>query len=381
MPSLRKIGLSNYILELDGLRAIAIVSVMLFHLSVPGFALGWAGVNLFFVISGFLITGILLDTKNQKLYFRNFYVRRALRIFPIYYLSVVVIVIWAKLSDQSVRDLPYFLLYLQNFVYGLYLNKANFPYLFAHSWSLAIEEQFYIFWPLVIFFLTPRRLLLVLVCLFMLGPISRIVIFAASNNPFLTNRLLPSQIDCLCAGALLALLLRQHWLSNSIIAKASIVIACIVTLLSIGLVVRTGYSEYYDFTYLRDEQLNLFLTSNLAILFACLLAIVLLFETPVSYFLRMDFLRHIGKISYGLYLYHFPIYFVVDAVTAQSPFAQLQFPGFIVIGIKLLATYIVSILSWKIIESRILALKDRFGARIDESQKMDVVSIVGACVE
>src|SRR3712207_2112911 len=84
-PDPRPLG---YMPQLDGLRACAVLAVMLLHLGVPGFGLGWAGVQLFFVISGFLITGILLDTRGSPRHLRNFYARRALRIFPIYYLTL-----------------------------------------------------------------------------------------------------------------------------------------------------------------------------------------------------------------------------------------------------------------------------------------------------
>src|SRR5436309_3302352 len=118
MVASRPTLLPKYIPELDGLRALAIIAVILFHLNIPGFGLGWAGVNLFFVISGFLITGILLDAKETPNYFRNFYVRRALRIFPIYYLSLLALAAAAPIFKWKLDDLPYFLLYVQNYILG-----------------------------------------------------------------------------------------------------------------------------------------------------------------------------------------------------------------------------------------------------------------------
>jgi peptidoglycan/LPS O-acetylase OafA/YrhL len=111
----------QYIPELDGFRAVAVLAVILFHMKIPGFALGWLGVFLFFVISGFLITGILLDSKkNSSHYFRNFYIRRILRIFPLYYLSILAtIAIGLYFKDKfELQDTGYYLLYAQNYLLG-----------------------------------------------------------------------------------------------------------------------------------------------------------------------------------------------------------------------------------------------------------------------
>jgi peptidoglycan/LPS O-acetylase OafA/YrhL len=171
----RQIGsvpaMTNHIPALDGLRGIAILSVMLLHFTnaiaaLPGsptsaarsvFGWGWTGVDLFFVLSGFLITGILLDSKGHPLYFRSFYARRALRIFPLYYAALFLFFVVPRAIPSvpatysfAWHDQRWFWFYLGNF-HPLGPDAKQF---IGQFWSLAIEEQFYLVWPLLIW-LTP----------------------------------------------------------------------------------------------------------------------------------------------------------------------------------------------------------------------------------
>jgi peptidoglycan/LPS O-acetylase OafA/YrhL len=126
---------AEHLQELDGLRAVAIGAVFCFHLHLPGFSLGWAGVQLFFVISGFFITRILLKSRERSYYFRNFYIRRTLRIFPIYYLLVLVYfaVAWIQRDTQVVRLLPCYLTYTQT--YPQIPSHFALAPLLGHTWS------------------------------------------------------------------------------------------------------------------------------------------------------------------------------------------------------------------------------------------------------
>ena len=149
----------TYYPALDVLRGIAIILVFFYHTFhfIPFFEFGWMGVDLFFVLSGFLITDLLLVTQKNKNFFRNFYIRRFLRIFPLYYLVLTVFLVLSPyfFSQQNLNEYTYynqnqfwFWAQLQNW---LFVTKGlgNSPYL-SHLWSLAIEEQFYLFWPLLV---------------------------------------------------------------------------------------------------------------------------------------------------------------------------------------------------------------------------------------
>ena len=127
----------QYFKGIDGLRGLAAISVIIFHvMPILIFKLGWIGVDLFFVISGFLITNILINNKYSKNYFLNFYARRALRIFPLYFLIVIPIVTWIVISDGIDLNIISYIFYFQNFTGIIY---GYVPWL-NHTWSLAIEE-------------------------------------------------------------------------------------------------------------------------------------------------------------------------------------------------------------------------------------------------
>src|SRR6266699_4069882 len=169
-PVATSIIVPGYIPQFDGLRGLAILSVLIGH---SGFleALPHAGmleytlfgVNLFFVLSGFLITGILTDSKGSQHYFRNFYARRALRIWPLYYLVLFVAFVVGPLFAPSMRPTavsvwPAFVFYVQNIVFA---NRGTYPFGLGATWSLAVEEQFYLTWPVMVFLFKKRTLAVV----------------------------------------------------------------------------------------------------------------------------------------------------------------------------------------------------------------------------
>ena len=173
---------------IDGLRAFAVLAVLLVHFPYPGhYALfrtlhltraadaGWVGVDLFFVISGFLITGILLDSKGSPHYFRNFYIRRALRIWPLYYavlFFVLVVYPFVHPTGSMVHQTAswfYYVFYIQNFV--LYGSR-----LLGVTWSLAVEEQFYTTWPVVVSMLSRKNFQRLVFMLLLAAPIIRIIV-------------------------------------------------------------------------------------------------------------------------------------------------------------------------------------------------------------
>src|SRR5277367_5847036 len=214
--------------ELDGLRGLAILLVILCHYVgesdhkplgywphrvLSAFAIGWSGVDLFFVLSGFLIGGILLEARGSPNYFRAFYMRRVFRIFPIYYLWILLFAVLALLGlsgfpfpfevhRQDLLQIPVQLAFLQNMKF----NSYEFPYLwFVVTWSLAVEEQFYLIAPPLIRFLSHRRLLAVLAATICVAPFIRLYIFYhIALGTFAAAYLLPCRADTLACGILLA---------------------------------------------------------------------------------------------------------------------------------------------------------------------------------
>jgi peptidoglycan/LPS O-acetylase OafA/YrhL len=216
--------------SLDGLRGIAILLVFLFHyfprdhrdpLSALA-SLGWSGVDLFFVLSGFLITGILTDTRDAPNRFKAFYLRRILRLFPVYFVAVSIVVVGTHFlrGYRNWMDIPFFF-YGSNIVELLPHSVSIFPPYFncQHFWSLALEEQFYSIWPFVVFFVPSRRTLIRVCVCGILGALTLRVIATALGLPLFVSYIeLPARMDSLLIGALLAILVREpdpaRWLNK-----------------------------------------------------------------------------------------------------------------------------------------------------------------------
>lgn len=360
---------SKYIPELDGLRAIAIIGVLLFHLHVPGAELGWAGVQLFFVLSGFLITGILLNSKMREGYFSRFYIRRSLRIFPIYYLLLGVVLLYAVLRQVPYSGFPFYFFYLQNYYIGWTANHTQFPGLFAHTWTLAVEEQFYLIWPLVVWLMSPQYLIRFCGLLVAGGLCFRIAVGAWTMNSFLADSALPSCVDALALGALLATLYHTKpklWLING--AKPLIFgfvfsAGLMLTALSV-----MGWGQINETnTWLSGNAAGMRMLLFAGIIFssACMIALCLNADTipaVVKYrqILRSQPLVHIGKISYGLYLYHgVTFYFVENGCLSLGLKVGGKWP-LAYWALQLFVAWLVAFLSFLLIEKPFLQLKSRF---------------------
>ena len=345
--------------EIDGLRAVAIISVLLFHLGVPGFSMGWAGVNLFFVISGFLITGILLDTRESPRFFRNFYIRRSLRIFPIYYLAFVAILAWNVMRGRDVTDAGYYALYLQNFVLGAGHWHSGFPGYFVHTWSLAVEEQFYWLWPLVVWRASPRQMAWMLALFFAAALVWRCYAkLALLESAWFTTTLL-SQLDGLSAGAALALFVRSQMsatlprrLAPSLLAASIVGLALFIWLV--------GYEALWQPQTWVPVSGSPFVYSALAVASTAFLSLAIQGAPVLSATLRLPLLRHVGTISYGLYLYHYPAFAAVDTIAQRIPVDKAA----TVLDIaKLGITYLIALASWHWLERPILSWKERWAKR------------------
>jgi peptidoglycan/LPS O-acetylase OafA/YrhL len=352
----------GYIPQFDGLRGLAILLVLIGH---SGFleALPHAGmleytrfgVDLFFVLSGFLITGILTDSKGSQHYFRNFYARRALRIWPLYYLVLFVAFVVAPLFAPSMRPTavsvwPAFVFYVQNIVLA---HRTAYPFGLGATWSLAVEEQFYLTWPVLVFLLKKRTLAIVSVLLAIMSLSLRLYFHFHGAPLGFVHFFTLSRLDAIAFGSMAALWLRSpnctfvRWRAR---AYQFLAFGVAGTILARVLMHRNSSVVGYTF---------------LAFAFSGLLGISLASDPQSSLLgraLSASWLRYIGRISYGIYLLHYPLFILWARFIGSAGFYQAHklagnLAGFA--GQIALATIAASI-SWHLFEEPILRLKELF---------------------
>ena len=354
---------------LDGFRGVAVLLVMLSHFIKTGGVIGdqepwhlllrggFVGVDMFFVLSGFLITGILLDSpKCGARYFRTFYLRRFLRIFPLYYGVLALALGWFR---HPGGDSPWwfvgFASNLGDAYHGRWLHVTDGVSI-AHFWSLAVEEQFYLIWPLLVYLLPVRRLVQVSLALLVIAPLSGVMFFVADNGlgsyVFTLNR-----FHTLGMGALLAVALRHptYWQRCEAWALPLGALTGLLTTVGLMYAPRSGFCSAAPALwapYLWGSVLVLSLRPG-GLLAGCLSWRSLVF---------------IGRISFGLYVYHSffenwasqHVYeeWLVPALAGERGTALLVF---------LPLAYALSIalawLSWRCFEKPILSLNRRFQYR------------------
>ncbi len=347
---MRPTWLPSYIPELQGLRGLAVLAVVIYHCHprLQGTRFynaslwGWAGVNLFFVLSGFLITSILLEARDRPHYFRNFYGRRALRIWPVYVLVLAVCYLNAPwfigpTIMQAIRTAPWwaYLLFLQN-LFHLALPPAISP-----TWSLAIEEQYYFLWaPVVRLIRAPWALAAVLMCGLMVAPSFRMSHFA-----WITPTHSLTHIDGIAMGSLLALGLYTLALSRR-------------TWLLIGLAGFVTGGTFAGTVAGGTAFLDSALTTGFG---GAVLASVASTgaRNPVNVILRRGLLPFYGRISYGLYMTHIMVFIYFGWFDLRmNPHG---IPGNLaVVGFRLAASTAAATALWYGFESRILKLKRLF---------------------
>jgi peptidoglycan/LPS O-acetylase OafA/YrhL len=361
---------------LDGLRGLAILMVMLGHFSsrlnehraiqslVRSAAknFGWTGVDLFFVLSGFLITGILLDTREARNYFSGFYARRALRIFPLYYISLIGIffVLVPALHFQAVprRSIAAYALYFQNW---LSLDVA----VARQFWSLAIEEQFYFFWPFAVYVLGPKRILRVAGAGILLSAMLR---FALLNTHVIGRGFIYTdpftRMDALFAGALIACLIREPaWRRRLSDGSKYFWLAPVLGLAILKFTPRIcsefGIRNFNHAGY-----------PLVSISYAALLASLALGESPVQRFFSASILKTLGKYSYAMYVWHLMTAELV--YRAETHVFARPLPQLLNIPILIAATLAVAMASYALIERPFLALKRLFEPRLTTKEALTV---------
>ncbi|TDQ19365.1 peptidoglycan/LPS O-acetylase OafA/YrhL [Algoriphagus boseongensis] len=346
----------SYFRELDGVRAFAALMVMFFHFfqtaddgsAVVNFlskiaVFGQTGVSLFFVLSGFLITRILIATRDSKNFFSAFYLRRILRIFPLYYLYLILYYFVLPFVTQS--D---FADWGQQFWYWFYLQ--GFPMTFNwphagpdHFWSLAVEEHFYLFWPILLFYIHPSHISRIIAVIIAIAICLRLFFVYQSYETFYFTF---TRMDELAMGALIAVLELKNKLSTSYFNRylASFLL---LALPLIGLWVWTSGSGILVIQVVKYNFIS--------ISFFCILCIILSSKSDsfLNRFLRNRVLFFLGKVSYGLYVYH-PFVYLLYATYTPISNVFLNFAG------SFLLTVVIATMSYYSFETPFLKMKKYF---------------------
>ena len=362
-------GSLGYIPQIDGLRGVAIIAVLLFHLHIPGFSLGWAGVELFFVISGFLITRILLNTRNGPHYFRTFYIRRTLRIFPIYYLVIGLYfaAAWWLGWREELRAIPYYLFYVQT-VPQITSDFSIAPTL-SHTWTLAIEEQFYLIWPAVVFLLCGRRLVIVMIAACVMSLALRFV-FTVKGSPTLAYAWLPVQLDCLLAGAFLAI--GAGAISRQLMTRICRLLTVVGFVACAVIVSLNGASQYWHPATWGLSRTSPILLTSMALCFAGLVGLAAGGDSGMRWLSWKPLVRT-GKISYGIYMYHpFVIglgYVIRDSIGIQAWEQPQRKIAMVALAVfELLVIFLVAEASWRLIERPLNKWKDRLRSKTNRQE-------------
>jgi len=346
----------------DGLRAVAILMVLYWHcfnnlihtqnaiafrIITLSSSYCWSGVDLFFVLSGFLLGRILLKNKNSKNYFKTFYIRRVCRIFPLYYLyfTIFLVLYFSGLKTkipwlfENTLPLWSYATYTQNFL------MAKFETLGSHgmvsTWSLAVEEQFYLILPILVFIFNKSKMIWLFLLFFILAFVFRIT----SSNWIESFALIQCRADSLLIGIIIALFVSNHqfqlfYLRNKNIFKGILVLYMIVYVL---ISVRVLSINYY------------ILNSYFAVFYALIIVIIAIDKrTLLHHILENIYLQRIGVISYGIYMYHMLILGLCHYLILKSSPQINSISSLLVTIFSLVLSVLVAFISYEFFERRVI---------------------------
>jgi len=367
----------GHLLALDGIRGLAILMVIGSHAFESNYATrgpwlyavgrllyyGLFGVDLFFVLSGFLITGILFDSLGDDGYFRKFYARRTLRIFPLYYGVLAVCFLLTRPLHLHWGSMGWLLVfYLQNLHPKEIMSFSPGDYIqLYHFWSLAVEEQFYLIWPAVVFLVRgKRRLMVTMVAGSGAALLLRLGLLAAGASGFVVHVTMVCRADSLLLGGALALLYRsKRWAQVQKVAPWGFLGAAVITVASIEWL-KPILAPYPLYSVLWGNGLSY---SVLAIGFAWLIAWSLEAGTGCAWIFEQRWLRFLGKYSYGLYVLHVMVLTALAVPLREAlvgathnKVVGVVGSGLICIALSIVAAYA----SYHLYEKRFLQMKHRF---------------------
>jgi len=393
---------SSRIPELDGVRGVAILLVVICHYfggdthGPPNFpfslvkdvvSLFWCGVDLFFVLSGFLIGGILMDQRNSAGYFKTFYVRRVCRILPLYFawialfflvIAVFPAVVRSGWYSVEFRQLPHFsgwgyFLFVQNFWIAKFNDYG--PDWTGNTWSLCVEEHFYLLAPLTIWLLPPRKLPMALVSLIVLMPVFRLYLYLYHSSIFM-HVFSPCRMDGLLLGMMCAWLVRNEKYYDLFKRRMDWVYVTLAMLFG-GMIYLTFFQARAGwFKGLTSLEMVVFGYSWISLFFACFLLVVITAGTsPLTGLMRNRWLRHLGVISYCVYLVHGPVNDFVDHFIYGKDTNINNFWDATAALLSFAIVWLIASASWRFFEKPIIAwghsflYEKRKASRASEVQK------------
>jgi len=341
------------IIELDALRGVAALTIALAHVGlIHGSPWALSAVDLFFLLSGYLITTNVLRDRHGTGFLRDFYTRRALRIWPAYYLGLgACLLLNRTLSWDAPPDAwPYYLTFTQNVHDYLGGPSPRFSGMFIHTWTLAIEEQFYLVWPLLLYRAGRRTTLLVILTFAALPPVMR----AAGYSPYL----MLTRCDGLALGSLLAVVLADRDRVARHLASYCRAFAA-VGLGALALPWLAGAGGNAD-----RVVVALFTTRACLVYFGLVGLAVCLQGRPALRPLRGRRICHVGVISYGLYLYHPLVFAAMPGLYKRLVFRKLGLTSTVLMDLAMISVcFILAELSWRYVEMPVHALRERLTPR------------------
>jgi peptidoglycan/LPS O-acetylase OafA/YrhL len=348
---------NRYIIGLDGLRAIAVLAVIAYHLNFNWAAGGLLGVTVFFVLSGYLITDLLIAefVTTDRINFKNFWIRRARRLLPAMFTMLLVVITWVTIFEQTMldkleEDTLAAVLYVSNWWYIFqdlsYFESFGPPSLLMHFWSLAVEEQFYILWPLLIVLVLKLKVKEgSLFSIILLGAIASAaamtMLYEPRTDPSRVYYGTDTRVFSLLLGASLAVIWPSRKLSTSLPSEIRWKLD-FVGLFALAFIFYMfwGTDQYQDFLY-QGGMVAMSVASMLVV------AVIVHPSSKLNIILSFKPLRWIGIRSYGIYLWHFPV------IVLTSPQWGAEAPSFVLTPLQLFLILAFASLSWTFIENPI----------------------------
>jgi len=347
----------THLSALDGVRGLAALMIMFFHFMPAQYdkvnhpilyflkkisIFGQCGVPLFFVLSGFLITRILLNSRLYNNYFKIFYLKRALRIFPLYYLYLILtFYILPLIFGQEMVNWNmswYYFFYMQNFAMTFNWKIADAP----HLWSLAVEEHFYLLWPFIIYYFSNRAILKIIGIIVILALACRVFIIHLGYGVYYFTF---AAFDSLAIGAFLAFNQKYKFINRR--GFYLIMVSSAIPLV-VFFVLFTGEGNDY---------IQYFKTLVISVFCMTIIGLITLNDPYLSKIFKNFFLSYTGKISYGLYVFHSTCFGLVYMIIKPGCFVSSLFFCFF-------AAYLIATLSYYLFEQWFLRIKDRLSSQI-----------------